>query len=135
MIFKVREQSVSRRKLEALVDALVHHSGFRDPKSGVYQARNPGGLRAYQADQPQDTDKNRIFLSEIDGLQAALFDMALKVTGQSAARLTPDASLTDLVKAYQMPESAGKAWANFLKHAMQQDGITARTTIDFFLKD
>lgn len=134
MIFRVREQSVPRRKLEALVDALVHHSGFRDPKSLVYQARNPGGLKAFQPDQPQDGERNRVFASEIDGLQAGLFDMALKITGQSAAKLQPDANITDLVISYGMPDVTAKFWAKFLQSALQQD-VSARTSLDFFLKD
>ncbi len=134
MIFKVREQTVPRRKLEALTDALVHHSGYRDPKSALYAARNPGGLKAYQAHHKRDAERNRIFPSEIDGLQAAFWDMAYKITGQSVARLTPDATLTDLVKAYYMPEASARFWANFLKAALQHD-ITARTTLEFFLKD
>jgi hypothetical protein len=54
MSFKIQDAVIPRKNLEALVEALIHYSGYRDPKSPVYQARNPGDLQAFRPDQVKD---------------------------------------------------------------------------------
>jgi hypothetical protein len=124
-----------RRKLEALCEAVVSYSGYREPGSPVYQARNPGNLRAFKPEQTQDAEGRRVYSSVIDGMQSLLWDMQLKLSGQSVARLTPESTLTDLVKAYQLPELTAQAWARFLRSALQTQEINSKTSISFFTKE
>jgi hypothetical protein len=125
---------MDKRKLEALCEAVISYSGYREPNSPVYQARNPGNLKAFKPDQPQDEEGRRIYSSVIDGMQSLLWDMQLKLSGQSVARLTPESTLTDLVKAYHLPDLTSQAWARFLRAALQTQEINSKTTISFFTK-
>lgn len=130
--FKLKDSPVPRRKLEALVEAMIQYSGYREPSSGVYQARNPANLRAYRQDHVRDEEGRRVFPSVIDGLQAALWDMAYKLSGQSTAHLQPSQSLVELVGAYHLPSGTSQAWARFLRQALHNETITAKTPLSFF---
>jgi hypothetical protein len=89
-------------------------------------------LRAFKPEQSQDADGRRVFASVIDGMQAALFDVALKLEGKSVHRLTPESTLVDLVKAYQLPETTAAAWSRFLRSALNHQEINSKTQLGFF---
>lgn len=119
------------RKLEILAEAIAHYSGYQ-PGSPLFAARNPGGLKAYSPKHQKDEHGNRVFNSLLDGLQALIYDVELKVAGKSSARLTPQSTLADLAAAYGQPATAGDAWAKFLRKACGDSGLNRRTPLSFF---
>jgi hypothetical protein len=129
------------KKIEMLAEAVITYSGYKDPKSSLFQARNPGGLRATSMRHVRNEHGQRIFNSFIDGVQALLFDLNLKVNGsvtidgqvcKSWAGLTDDSTLADLAVSYSLPETTGQAWARFLRAALQDDTISKDTTLNYF---
>lgn len=114
---------------DTLIDAIVQYSGYRIPGSPVYKARNPGALKAYSPSQPRDSEGNRVFKTEIDGLQALKFDVRLKRDGKSKRKC---ATLTDLALAYDQPATAAKAWVSFIRLATGDDSVSVKTPLTYF---
>ena len=125
---------MNRRKLEALAEAVVAYSGYLQPDSALHAARNPGGLKALGATQSRDDKGNRTFRSVLDGYQALLYDVELKATGKSRAQLRPDQSLIDLSAAYNLPITTASAWSRFLRQALSDSSISAKTPLSYFLE-
>lgn len=121
---------MNRKTLEALAEAITHYSGYLDPTSSLYHARNPLGLRPMKPEQPRDEHGNRIFRSVLDGMQAALFDLEVKLNG----RLSPESTLTDLAIAYNRKLTEATAWAKFLRQALVDESISHRTMIKDLLE-
>jgi len=124
---------MARRKIEALSEAIIHYSGYLEPASELHAARNPGGLKAMGLIQARDEKGYRTFRSVIDGLQALFYDVELKITGQSRARLQPESTLIDLSAAYNLPITTATAWDRFLKKALRDETLTAKTPLSYFL--
>lgn len=122
---------MQRRVLESLVESIAHYSGYADPSSPLYKARNPIGLRPLKPEQPFDEFGNRIFRSVLDGFQAALFDVEVKIGG----RLSPASTLTDLALSYGRKATEAQAWARFLRQALDDEAINAKTQISKFLEE
>lgn len=122
---------MTRHKLEALAEAICAYSGYSDPASPLYAARNPGGLKSVGS-QPNDEKGNRTFRSVIDGLQATFYDVELKVSGRSRAKLKPDSTLIDLSTSYNLPILTATAWARFLRKALNDQTISAHTPLSYF---
>ncbi len=125
---------MQRKRLEALAEAVQHVSGYQIPGSPLYLARNPGGLKAYNG-KAADEHGNRVFGSVIDGLQALLFDTALKLEGMSRHCLQPSDTLQEFALAHGSPATAADAYAKFLRRALQRDDINKKLTLAFFLED
>lgn len=123
------------KRLEALADAIVHHSGWHDPESAPYQSRNPGGLRAVSPKHAKDAAGLRIFRSALDGYQALLFDLAVKCVGRSRTRLKPTSTLRDLILAYGKPEGTAGYVVKYLKRALKDSTITERVMLAYFTED
>lgn len=121
---------MNRQRLEALAEAIAHVSGYGNPAHPLYVARNPGGLRPTSEKHARDEHGNRVFRSMLDGMQALLFDLNIKVKG----RLSADSTLLDLAIAYHQ-QSAAKAWARFLKAALHDENINPSTPLKSFLED
>lgn len=114
---------------DALVDAIIHHSGYRTPGSALHTARNLGGLKAYSPKAPKDAEGNRVFASDVDGLQALKFDVRLKLSGRSKAHCR---TLTELVAAYGQPPTAARAWVLFMRRALNDQSVSIETPLDFY---
>lgn len=114
---------------DALIDAIVHYSGYRVPGSAVHKARNPGALKAYSPVAKRDEEGNRIFKSEIDGLQALKFDVRLKIGGKAKAKCS---NLNELAAAFNQPPTQAKAWAGFLRLALGDDSVNGKTSLEYF---
>lgn len=126
---------ISRFKLEALTEAISHYSGYANPESDVYIARNPGGLKAFSPLQLRDAGDRRVFISMLDGWQALLYDADLKLKGESRARLRPHDTLVALAEAYGQTRTSADAWAKFLRKALRDPAISAKTPIEYFFED
>lgn len=127
--------NVNQQKLEALAEAIVKVSGYLNPESSIHYGRNPGGLPAFFPSHKRDADGLRVFNSMLDGLQALLFDIELKVTGKSKHRLRPNSTLIDLANAYEKPITSAAVWAKFMKHALRNEHINDKLQMSFFLEE
>lgn len=127
--------ALNRKRVEALAEAIIKHSGYQNPDSAVYLARNPGGLRAFSPAHPRDEFGNRIFNSVLDGMQALLYDIELKITGRARSHLELNDTLTQLAVAYDQPISAAQAWVKFLRRALRDEALSHKTPLSYFLSE
>src|SRR4051812_43054657 len=111
---------MDRRIVEAIAEAISHYSGYHEPTSPLYRARNPLGLRPLKPEHPFDEFGNRVFRSILDGMQAAIFDLEVKMGG----RLGPSSTLADLATAYGKKPTEAQAWSRFLRAALDDTTIT-----------
>src|SRR5580765_5490370 len=108
------------RRLEALAEAITKYSGYLNPQSPLYYARNPGGLKGYPVKGHKvDEFGNRIFPSLFNGLEALLYDLEFKIIGKGYSNLKPKDTLIQLAEAYEQPYSAAQSWTKFLRHALR----------------
>jgi hypothetical protein len=119
------------RKLESLAEAVIRYSGY-EPTSELYLARNPGALKATSMRHATNAQGYRIFNSFIDGVQALLFDIDLKITGKSWAKLQPTSTLRDLALSYSLEVTTATAWARFLRAALRDQAISGETELQYF---
>jgi len=115
---------------EALADCIMRFEGWVAPQATTFKVgstswrnRNPGNLRPYNADQPKDDKGYRIFETLADGWLALLADITIKLTGQSAHKLTTQNTLFDFFSIYAPPTDNNDpqhyartiaAWLNFI---------------------
>lgn len=121
---------MDRLMAEILVQAISHYSDFA-PGTPLFKARNPIGLRPLKPEHPFDEFGNRVFRSILDGYQSAIFDVEVKVGG----RLSPTSTLTDLALAYGRKPTEAQAWSKYLRAALEDSTINARTEISRFLEE
>jgi len=122
------------RRLEALADGIARYSGYYDPESEVYQARNPGSLKARSLGQAATPSGKRVFKSHIDGYQALIFDLAIKCSGRSNTALRPTSTLRELLLSYGQPATAAIYVAKYLRRALLDHSINPDTPLEFFLE-
>lgn len=123
------------KKLEALADALSEYSGYADPKSKLYQLRNPGGLKAFSARYPSDPATGyRAFAGFKDGYGALLHDLEVKCKGVSNCGLKTDSPLLELVRVFGMKDETARYVVKFLRKALNNEQINEEVPIGLFLE-
>lgn len=122
-------------RLDALADSFAQMYGALDPQSDAYRLRNPLLLLAFNVKHPRDEKGRRVFRNLQVGYENALYDLSLKCTGRTRAKLTPDSTLTDLAHVYGNPTSAVRYLVNYLRHALLDDTITAQQPLRWFVED
>jgi hypothetical protein len=117
--------------------ALFHQATERGQRQGFFThvGMNPGGLKATSMRHPKTEQGYRIFSSFLDGMQALLFDIDLKLSGKSWAKLTPTSTLEDLALAYTLPVTTAAAWAKWLRQALHTEQINQKTPLAYFTED
>lgn len=125
---------MSVNRLEALVDAIGKRNGMETPSSLAYKLRSPLLLRSFARPGKHEIDSEgrRVFESLISGYRASLFDLELKITGQSRAKLKPADPLHKLLMAYGIDDREGaQIVVGFLRKALD-DSIDRDTQISYF---
>jgi len=128
--------SVSR--LEALHDAIASLRGWNNPDSASYQLRNPLLVKSYSRPGKNiiTDDGSRVFSSELAGLRACLFDLELKVKGESRAGIKKDDLLENVLRVYGVTERLGQQQiVKFLKRALKTQDISVTTPLTWFLEE
>lgn len=118
------------RAVEALTEAIARTTGYGDPGSILYSARNPLGLKAVLPEQLRDANNNRVYASFLDGWQSALHDIDVKLSGRSHSRLTPTSSISDLATYYNV--SVARPLVLFLRAALRDPSIAPSTQLSYF---
>jgi hypothetical protein len=108
------------KRLEILAEAIARYSGYSEPDSELYQARNPGALKATSMRHVANEHGHRVFNSFIDGMQALLFDLNTKLSGNSWTGINQESTLEDLALSYSQPFTLADAWSKHLRKAMQE---------------
>lgn len=119
-------------KIEALADAIAYHVKSHEPASQAYKNRNPGNLRAVSLKHPRDPHGFRVFNSHLDGYQALLFDLRVKLSGKSRARLN-SATLNDLITAYGLTRDDARGISRWLTYALDPT-IAPELDLAYFLE-
>jgi len=123
---------MDKKVIEAVAEAIVRTSGYWNADNPIYDARNPGGLLAFSPTQSRDDNGYRVFASALDGMQALMYDVQLKLSGKSRARLKPEQTFADFAAACGLPNAAVN-WAAFLRKALHDSTINPKTPISHFL--
>lgn len=118
------------RAIEALTEAIARTTGYADPSSPLYLARNPCGLKAVLPDQLRDANNNRVYASFLDGWQSALHDIDVKLSGRSHSKLSPASSISDLATHYHI--SVARPLVLFLRAALRDPSIAPSTPLSYF---
>ena len=125
------------QKCESLVDAIGNLNGaFGNPESEAYRLKSPLMLRSFARVGKHEVNERglRIFPSMLSGYKAATFDMALKLSGNSRAGLKPTDTLENLLRVYGLTEIlAHKKCVNFLRRSLQDETISVKTSLSYFL--
>lgn len=118
-------------RIEALLDAISACNGFRNPESHAYQARNPLMLKEFTNGVYRD--RLRRFSSVLHGIQAGLFDLQVKCSGKSHAKLDPP-TLQGLVRVYALPDRTADYAARYLRKALGDAAISECTELTYFVE-
>lgn len=122
-------------RLDALADAFARLNCYHDPFSEAYKLRNPGMLKAFSPKHAKSENGFRVFTSFSSGYDNLRIDLAIKCSGKSNSRLTPENTLTDLVKCFGNTAAATRGVKNFLRHALDDMNIMESTPLSFFMAD
>ena len=125
-------------RLEALHDAIASLRGWNNPDSISYSLRNPLLVKSYSRPGRNEItdDGTRIFTSELAGIRGCLFDLELKVKGESRAGIKKDDLLENVLRVYGVVELGGqKSVVKFLKRALKTEDISTSTPLKWFLEE
>jgi hypothetical protein len=128
---------MSVKKIEYLADAIGVLFGMDYPESDAYKLRNPLLVKSWARAGKHETDEQgrRIFSSFLNGYKAGLFDLELKVRGQSRANVNSDSPLTELLRCYLIENSVSVSKVvNFLRRALNDQNISSETPVSYFLE-
>ena len=122
-------------RIEVLVDALSVLNGVNKPDSEAYQLRNPLLLRSFARPGKHDVDEQgrRVFDSYLGGYKAAVFDVKLKISGESNTGLKPTDKLRNLLGVYGVKqENEQMSVVYFLRKALADKNVDLLTPLSYF---
>lgn len=119
-------------RIEALADAISACTGYQDPASEEYQCRNPLALKSYTVRHKKTDSGLRVFSNLESGHKAALYDLKVKCSGDSRARVREDSSLKELIRCYSMPNQTVDYVVVFLRKAIGDETISPETPLKYF---
>ena len=125
-------------RIEALVDAIAALRGWSNPESVSYQLRNPLLVHSFSKPGKNELDDEgrRVFKTSLAGYRACLFDLDLKVRGESRAGVKKDDKLENLLRVYNIIEKLGQQQVvKFLKKALNTQDISVQTPLAWFLEE
>lgn len=128
------------KKIEALADAIGRLNGCpNDPDSEAYQLRNPLLITSWAHPGKHETDEKgrRVFTSLLNGYKAALFDLQIKMEGNSRAKkVSPDSTLESLLACYEIyTRAALDHIVSFLRRSLKDADISCQTPLSYFLEN
>ena len=124
-------------KIEVLVDCLSWARGSYKADSLGYSLHNPCLLRDFSAPGKHKVSEDgyRIFSSFLGGYQAALADVAIKLSGKSNSKLTSESRLRNLFAVYGLRQEEEVTQAiSFLKKALKDKDISHSTPLSYFVE-
>ena len=128
---------MSVNRLEALFDSIAALKGWHDPDSEAYQLRNPILVQSFSKPGKNviDDKGRRIFTSALAGIRAGLFDLEIKVKGESRAGLKAEDKLENILRVLGIDQKLGQTQiVRFLKRALKTQDISVATPLAWFLE-
>jgi hypothetical protein len=125
-------------RIECLVDAIARLNAAFNPESEIYRLRNPLGIKSFARPGKHNTDEQgrRIFTSFLSGYKACVYDIDLKLRGQSRAGLKPTDHLENLLGVYNIHHKVGiDHVVSFLRRALDDQTISKNTPLSYFLEN
>jgi len=125
-------------RLEALFDSIASLKGWSNPDSVAYALRNPLLVQSFSRPGKNeiDTEGRRVFTTALAGIRAGLFDLELKVKGESRAGIKKDDLLENLLRVYGVTELGGQQQiVKFLKRALKTQDIKLTTPLSWFVEE
>jgi hypothetical protein len=125
-------------KIEALLDAIASLRGWSNPDSVCYSLRNPLMIQSFSRPGKNSItdDGTRIFTTQLAGIRACLFDLEIKVRGESRAGLKKDDKLENLLRVFGITELGGQqSVIKWLKRALKDQSINRTTPLSWFLEE
>jgi hypothetical protein len=113
----------------------MSQTGYLDPASEEYRCRNPLALKAYSGKHEHNGSGLRVFKNLQAGYIAGIFDLKVKCTGNSRAKVDKDSTLKELLRCYSRPNDTALEIAEFLKKALNDDAISADTQLSYFAEN
>ena len=125
------------QRIEALHDAIASLNGWNNPDSVSYAIRNPLLVKSFSRPGKNqiDNDGRRVFATSLAGIRACLFDLEIKVKGESRAGIKPDDKLENILRVYGVTELGGQQQAvKFLRRALKNQEIKLTTPLSWFVE-
>lgn len=122
-------------KIEALLDSIASLKGFSNPDSVTYQIRNPLHIKSFARPGKHEIDEEgrRIFTSWLAGYKACLFDLDIKIKGESRAGIREGDKLSNLLRVYGIPDGLGHDQVvKYLRRALKDQTITKEMPLSYF---
>ncbi len=129
---------MSVTRLEALFDSIASLKGWSNPDSEAYQLRNPLLVQSFSRPGKNEINEKgqRIFTSSLAGIRAGLFDLEIKVKGESRAGVKADDTLENILRVFGITEKLGmQQIVKFLKRALKNQDITLTQPLSWFLQE
>ena len=125
-------------KLEALLYGLASINGWSNPDAESFQINNPLLIQNYSLPGKNEIDEKgrRVFKTAASGLHAGLYDLSLKIKGESRAGIKRDDLLENLLRVYNVIEPGGQqAVVKFLRRALKDQSIKVETPLAYFREE
>ena len=125
---------ISVKKTEALADSISYLHKAYQPDSEAYKLRNPLMLKNYAPPGKHKVDENgiRVFDSFLGGYKSGLYDLTLKLKGESNSGIKTTDCLRNLLAVYGInKEEDINVVVFFLRKAIHKD-ITPLTPLSYF---
>lgn len=129
-------QSSQTRLYEHIVNAIAYSvNQYHDPASKAYKLCSPLLLQSFALPGKHIVDESglRVFDTDTSGTKASCYDMSLKITGLSRAKLRPTDALKNLLAVYRVREKGDvDAVIKFLRISLEDDTISEDTQLSRF---
>lgn len=123
------------RKLEALLEAFAEMNNSRRPEDAAFHAKNPMRLQEFTPE-GKATGRLRRFESLHGGILSGLYDLRVKCSGKSRAKLDGDNfTIRGLVRVYSLHDINAQYICRFLKKALNDPSINPDTKLSYFVED
>lgn len=122
--------------IEVLVDAIAYFHRAHEPESLAYRLHNPLLLRSFARAGKHEIDEEgrRVFHSSLAGYKAAIFDMEIKLSGRSNARLAVTDALHNLLSVYGLKEIGEiEQVVKYLRRVFKEDVINRDSKLSTFI--
>jgi hypothetical protein len=132
-------KSDTLKRQAALLDAIGTLNGaFNLPDSEAYQLKNPLLIKSFGAPGKHevDNDGHRKFRTLIDGYRACLYDLKIKLSGKSRAKLRLTDKLANLLRVYGITEPlAERKIVLFIRRATGDENFSSKESLAYFAGD
>jgi hypothetical protein len=119
-------------KLECLLCALWEYNKARLPTDPAFNANNP--LRLGKYSNGVATGELKRFASLHSGICAGLFDLGVKVSGKSRAKLDGENyTIKGLIRVYSLKDGTEQYVCRWLRRAIGDDSIKPETKLNYFI--